>query len=171
MSYPKLILPPPFVVEITVISADGLKNSSSIFSLNRPFRPFLTLSTLADGDFLPSNPIYHFGDLFHIPLDVGFFPNRCFIFLRLFSKRLLFGPALIGWCRMPADDISQLPVGSVTRLSYRLRKRDGSRSRVIVNLTLKLVESLQAVVDSQVMEPCGTVIGMPVAAVKLRGSR
>ena len=64
---------------------------------------------------------------------------------------------------MPADDISQLPVGSVKRLSYRLRKRDGSRSRVIVNLTLKLVES--------VMEPCGTVIGMPVAAVKLHGSR
>ncbi|KGN50138.1 hypothetical protein Csa_000552 [Cucumis sativus] len=164
MSYPKLILPPPFVVEITVISADGLKNSSSIFSLHRPFRPFLTLSTVPDdGGFLPSNPIYHFGDLFRIPLDVGFFPNRCFIFLRLFSKRLLFGPALIGWCRMPADDISQLPVGSVKRLSYRLRKRDGSRSRVIVNLTLKLVES--------VMEPCGTVIGMPVAAVKLHGSR
>lgn len=155
MSYPKP--PPPFVVAINVISADGLKFPLSLFSLHRPFRPFVTLSiapaqlqyktTVADGELFPSSPIY-FGDVFRIPLDADFFSDRCFVFLPLFSKRLLFRPALVGWCRMPA--IWQPSVGSVRHLSYRLMAH-GKRSLVIVNLAVKvagpMAETCQAVID------------------------
>lgn len=155
--------PPPYVAEITVVSAEGLMPFSSVFSLRRRrLRPFITLSTVAPRvhykTSVASVDYPTWGDAsFRIPFDI--FPDGSFVFLRLFTERLFLGPALIGWCRVPAADVGQPPVGPVRHLSYRLRDRDGSRSRVIVNLAVKL--------ESQAAEePCRTVIGLPAAVLR-----
>ncbi|GFZ02144.1 hypothetical protein Acr_15g0007530 [Actinidia rufa] len=109
-------------MEITVISAQGLKNtSSSLFS--RRLKPFVTLSLppppcqsngykpchvyktrVDDGGGV--NPTW--GDTFHIPIDHATFlcEKRPFvIYLQLYNSILTGGQAQLGWCQIPATDV------------------------------------------------------------------
>jgi hypothetical protein len=179
----------PFILEITVLSAEGLKTSSSALFSNR-VRPFITFTTALPSPYNPcskgdkkcpnayrtrvddeggTNPTW--GDKFRVPLDATFFADiYSSVHLQLYTKRLIVGQALLGWCQIPAHDIGSPPVGSVRYLSYRLRARDGSRSHGIVNLAIKL-EALAPVAgrrvfldsDSPNVDTRQTVIGIPVA--------
>ena len=145
-------------MEITVISAQGLKNtSSSLFS--RRLKPFVTLSlpppTCQSNGYKPCH-VYKtrvddgggvdptWGDTFHIPIDHANFlcQKRPFvIYLQLYNSVLTGGQAELGWCQIPATDIVDgfLPsLGSIRHLSYRLRARDGSRGHGVVNVAVKL---------------------------------
>ncbi|XVF52838.1 hypothetical protein PTKIN_Ptkin05aG0050900 [Pterospermum kingtungense] len=164
---------PQFTLEMTVVSAHGLKNASS-FLFSHRLRPFITITTFPphppknrrpcvfqtrvddEGGVNPS-----WGDKFHVPIDDTFFANRysC-VYLQLFTKRLIAGQALLGWCQIPAADIGLPPVGSVRQLSYRLRAADGTRTQGIVNVALKLEGPLRADDDT-----CQTVIGIPVTVM------
>ena len=154
-------------MEITVISAQGLKNSSHFC---HKIRPFITLTTSppAAAPCRPSgdenshvyktrvddeggiNPTW--GDKFLVPLDAGFLSNRysC-IYLQLYTKRLIMGRAQLGWCQIPAYDIVGFPAtGSVRYLSYRLRARDGTRTNGVVNVAVKL-ENLAPVISQNMV--------------------
>ncbi|ONI06980.1 hypothetical protein PRUPE_5G093100 [Prunus persica] len=170
-------------MEITVISAQGLKTTSPTTFSNK-IRTFITLTT-TNGDHKCHvystgvddeggiNPTW--GDKFHVPVDTSFFTNRysC-IYLQLYSKRLIMGRTQLGWCQISAQDIGFPPAGSARYLSYRLRARDGSRTNGIVNLSVKL-ENLGPVsghgqtnsVNAPAFGMCGTgtVIGTPVTAL------
>lgn len=177
----------PLVMEITVLSAQGLKNSAHF---SQKIRPFITLTTSP-----PTNTPYRptgddechvletrvdeqgginptWGDKFLVPVDASFFSDRysC-INLQLYTKRLIMGRAQLGWCQIPAYDIVGFPsTGAVKYLSYRLRTRDGTRTHGIVNVAVKL-ENLAPVSCEKVsinaitttFDTCGTVIGTPVA--------
>ena len=183
----------PFILEITVLSAEGLNSNNSSTLFSRRIRPFITFTTVPPSPYNltkadkkchvyrtrvddegGSNPTW--GDKFHVPLDTTFFTNRySTIHLQLYTKRLIVGQAQLGWCQIPVYDIiGSPPVGSVRYLSYRLRARDGSRSTGIVNLAVKL-ESLvpvagQRVLDSDTVDTCRTVVGIPVT-VLARGTQ
>lgn len=165
-----------FTLEITVVSAQGLKNTSFLFT--HRLRPFISITTfpppLEAADFKSCrgfktrvdnqggvNPTW--GDKFHVPIHHTFFANRysC-IYLQLFTKRLISGKAQLGWCQIPAADIGLPPVGSVRQLSYRLRGADGTRTHGVVNVAVKL--------EVHSSDTCPTVIGIPVRAT-WQGSR
>ncbi|KAF5800743.1 hypothetical protein HanXRQr2_Chr06g0240141 [Helianthus annuus] len=57
---------------------------------------------------------------------------------------LIFPTLFLGWCGIPVVDIVDgfSPVGTVRRLSYRLRKKDGSRTRGVVNVAVKVEGSV-----------------------------
>ncbi|KAK9927303.1 hypothetical protein M0R45_024494 [Rubus argutus] len=144
------------VMEITVLSAQGLKNSAHFSQKLDPSSP---------------SPLLH--PLIH---HASFFSNRysC-INLQLYTKRLIMGRAQLGWCQIPAYDIVGFPsTGAVKYLSYRLRARDGTRTHGIVNVAVKL-ENLAPVRCEEVsinaitttFDTCGTVIGTPVAQLHL----
>lgn len=169
-----------FSLEMTVVSAQGLKNTtySSLFSHHRRLRPFITVTTFPNGVFQTRvddeggvNPTW--GDKFRVPIDDTFFANRysC-IYLQLFTKRLIAGQSQLGWCQIPATDIGLPPVGSVRQLSYRLRAGDGTRTQGVVNVAVKLEAARAPVVvaaaathDDQRSDhdTCRTVIGIPVS--------
>lgn len=177
----------PFILEITILSAEGLQTSSAAL-FSRRIRPFITFTTVLPSPYNPSkgdkkcqvyrtrvddeggtNPTW--GDKFRVPLDATFFADiYSAVYLQLYTKRLIGGQAQLGWCQIPAHDIGTPPVGSVRYLSYRLRTRDGSRSHGIVNLAIKL-EALAPVAGQRVFLDSGspnvdtrqTVIGIPVA--------
>lgn len=177
----------PFILEITILSAEGLNTSSAALFSHR-IRPFITLTTALPSPYNPkkgdkkchvystrvddeggTNPTW--GDKFRVPLDATFFTDiYSSVYLQLYTKRLIVGQAQLGWCQIPAHDIGTPPVGSVRYLSYRLRARDGSRSQGIVNLAIKL-EALDTVAgqrvfldsDSPNADTRQTVIGIPVA--------
>ncbi|KAJ0630663.1 putative C2 domain-containing protein [Helianthus annuus] len=139
------------LMEITVVSAQGLKKSSSLFSHH--IRPFITLTTSSSSS---SHLIYkttvvvdhqgglsptwgHNFDLSNV-IDATFFShnNSSYIYLHLYTNRLfLLGPRFLGWCRIPAADIAD-GFSPVRHLSYRLRKKDGSRGHGVVNVVVKL---------------------------------
>ncbi|MBA0609583.1 hypothetical protein Godav_021612 [Gossypium davidsonii] len=163
-----------FTLEMTVVSAQGLKNTSSFLFTHR-LRPFITITTFpppleaADlkscrgfqtrvDDQGGVNPTW--GDKFHVPIHHTFFANRysC-IYLQLFTKRLISGKAQLGWCQIPAADIGLPPVGSVRQLSYRLREADGTRTHGVVNVAVKL--------EVHSNDRCRTVIGVPVRVMPL----
>ncbi|KAF2297766.1 hypothetical protein GH714_002644 [Hevea brasiliensis] len=83
------------------------------------------------------NPTW--GDKFYVPIDTAFLANRysC-VCLELYTRRLVMGKVLLGWCQIPVTDIGFPPEGSVRHLSYRIRARDGTRGHGIVNLAIKL---------------------------------
>nr|GEX91828.1 RNA-directed DNA polymerase, eukaryota, reverse transcriptase zinc-binding domain protein [Tanacetum cinerariifolium] len=60
----------------------------------------------------------------------------------------------LGWCRIPARDIIDgfWQVGTARQLSYRLRKKDGSRAHGFVNVMVKLESSIFEG-PKRVMEP------------------
>lgn len=175
---------PEFILEIVVLSAEGLEtNSFTLFS--RRIRPFVAFNIVPPSpkksceyktrvdDEGGTNPTW--GDKFRIPLDTTFFANRySAIYLRLYTKRLIVGQVKLGWCQIPVYDIGSPPVGFVRHLSYRLRVRDGSRCNGIVNLTIKL-ESLASVARQRVEASGGssandtsrTVIGIPATLLAL----
>ncbi|KAJ0105139.1 hypothetical protein Patl1_18705 [Pistacia atlantica] len=158
-------------MEITVLSAQGLKNNSSTLFSNR-IRPFITITTYSPTTATSGDKQCHvyktrvddegvnptWGDKFHLPTDNAFFANRysC-IYLQLYTKRLIVGQTLLGWCQIPVNDIGFPPVGSVRYLSYRLRDKDGSRGQGVVNLAIKL-ENIVPVAE---IDTC-PVIGIPV---------
>ncbi|XP_040988495.1 BON1-associated protein 2-like [Juglans microcarpa x Juglans regia] len=178
--------PPPFILEITVLSAEGLETTSSSTLFSRRIKPFVTFTTVPPSPFSPNksgnkkchvfktrvddeggtNPTW--GDKFRVPLDTAFFANRfSAIYLHLFTKGLIVGQVLLGWFHIPVNDLVSPPVGSVRYLSYRLRARDGSRCQGIVNLSIKL-ETLASVAGQRVpgsgspmVDMCRTVIGIP----------
>ncbi|KAF8379446.1 hypothetical protein HHK36_028882 [Tetracentron sinense] len=146
----------PLTLEITVISAKGLKNTSFPLLCSKPVRPFVTLSTNPP-TLCRYKPIHHvyrtrvdkdgrtnpcWGDKFHLPIDTTFFSqNYSSIYLQIFSNRLLGDKIQLGWCQIPATDIIEgfRPAGSLRHLSYRVRARDGSRGHGVVNLAVRLV--------------------------------
>ncbi|XWS61813.1 hypothetical protein CRYUN_Cryun07bG0157500 [Craigia yunnanensis] len=172
-----------FSLEMTVVSAQGLKNTSSSLFSHR-IRPFITITTFPPH--LPCNATDNkrphvfqtrvddqggvnptWGDKFHVPIDDTFFANRysC-IYLRLFTKRLIAGQAQLGWCQIPAADIGLPPVGSVKQLSYRLRAGDGTRTQGVVNVSLKLEGFVPATIHDQLSNDTSqTVIGIPVSVM------
>lgn len=179
-------------MEITVISAEGLKPKSSVL-FPRRLRPFITLTLPStNGD----KPIHEYktrvndagglnpswGDKFHIPIDVStssFYQRHYYhplIYLHLFTKDVMGGQTQLGWCQIPAADILDglSPVGCVRRLSYRLRATDGSRGHGVVNIVVKL-DCSGPVICPQSQRPSSsdlthlpemglsqTVIGIPV---------
>ncbi|KAK3019304.1 hypothetical protein RJ639_004624 [Escallonia herrerae] len=179
-------------MEVAVMSAQGLKNTSSgLFS--RRLRPFITLTTVPPNSYKPvadggkDSRVYRtrvddgggvnptWGDKFHLPIDASFFHQRhsC-IYLQLYTKRVMVGPTQLGWCQIPAGDILDglSPAGSVRRLSYRLRNRDGSRGHGVVNVAVKLEASFPGVHPQRPLISgvkqfpaaggCRTVIGIPL---------
>lgn len=107
----------PFILEITVLSAEGLNTNCSSTLFSRRIRPFITFTTV------PPSPYNHhmmtmsssskgdkkchvyrtrvddeggtnpkWGDKFDVPLDHTFFANRySTIHLQLYTKRLIVG--------------------------------------------------------------------------------
>ncbi|GLT40475.1 hypothetical protein SLA2020_146120 [Shorea laevis] len=175
-----------FVVEITVISAEGLKNTSSSLFSHR-LRPFVSISTVPPtpaschggdhgkvyqtriDDSGGVNPTW--GDSFRVPVEATFFANRysC-IYLQLYTKRLISGKAQLGWCQIPVSDIGFSPAGSLRHLSYRLRDNDGSRGHGIVNVSVKLETAAPFAGNGLQLDTCQTVIGIPVTAVPRQGN-
>ncbi|KAM0015499.1 putative C2 domain-containing protein [Helianthus debilis subsp. tardiflorus] len=146
-------------MEITIISAQGLKKPS-LFSHH--LLPFITLTTtppsaphgrhvftttVAHDAGVNVNDNHTWGDKFDLSnvVDASFFQRGCScIYLEVYSKRFLLGPRFLGWCGIPVVDIVDgfSPVGTVRRLSYRLRKKDGSRTRGVVNVAVKVESSV-----------------------------
>uniref|UniRef100_A0A5B7BPK3 C2 domain-containing protein n=1 Tax=Davidia involucrata TaxID=16924 RepID=A0A5B7BPK3_DAVIN len=189
----------PFIMEITVVSAQGLKNSSSSTLFSHRLRPFITLSTAPPYSCRLINEDKHshvyktrvddegglnptWGDKFQLPIDATFLYQRhsC-IYLQLYTKRLMVGQTQLGWCQIPAADIADglLPLGSVRHLSYRLREKDGSRGHGVVNIAVKLQGSLPVVCPQRPLKSdltvlpemglCQTVIGIPVTMLQAGG--
>ncbi|KAL7608413.1 hypothetical protein Lser_V15G09835 [Lactuca serriola] len=149
-------------MEMTVISAQGLKKTSTLSSLfSHHLRPFIILTTTppsSSGGVNQShvytttvdheggvNPTW--GDKFDLSnvIDSSFFSHKySYIYLQLYTNRLLLGPRFLGWCGIPASDIADgfSPAGTARQLSYRLRKKDGSRGHGVVNVVVKLDSSL-----------------------------
>ncbi|KAM7257531.1 hypothetical protein ACFE04_013272 [Oxalis oulophora] len=165
-------------MEITVLSARGLKTNSSYDIFHHRLRPFITITTDTDhhcnvyatrvDDRGGVNPTW--GDKFHVPLDSSFVSNMynfC-IYLELYSKRLIAGQSQLGWCRIPATDFaSPLAAGTVRYLSYRLRDRDGTRGQGVINVAIRLVGDLPVAShvrpsQSLAVHNLQTVIGIPV---------
>ncbi|KAM4085887.1 hypothetical protein ACJW30_10G061500 [Castanea mollissima] len=176
----------PFILEITVLSAEGLSTNCSSTLFSRRIRPFITFTTV------PPSPYNHhsssssssskgdkkchvyrtrvddeggtnprWGDKFDVPLDHSFCANRySTIHLQLYTKRLIVGQAQLGSCQIPVYDFGSSPVGTVRYLSYRLRARDGSRGPAIVNLAVKLQSFVP--VSGLNSDTCHTVVGIPV---------
>ncbi|OMP09660.1 C2 calcium-dependent membrane targeting [Corchorus olitorius] len=176
-----------FTLEITVVSAQGLKTSSSLFS--HRIRPFITLTSFPPSSFGgdKSRQVYKtkvddhggvnptWGDKFYVPIDDNFFANpySC-VYLQLFTKRLISGHSQLGWFQIPAADVGLPPVGSVRQLSYRLRSEDGTRTQGIVNVAVKLDGPAPAPVAATPQQlpddPCQTVIGIPVSYATWNGN-
>ncbi|KAH6831024.1 hypothetical protein C2S53_006790 [Perilla frutescens var. hirtella] len=156
----------PPTLEITIISAQDLtrRGRPSLAFCGR-LRPFITLTaakmykTRVD-ERGGVNPTW--GEKFEISLDHAFFYQG--IYLQLHTKRLLMGQTQLGWCLVPASDIvSRLaPVGSTQFLSYRLRDRDGSRGRGIVNVAVRLQGSVYHYPSRPLISDDESVIGIPV---------
>ncbi|GAB4856897.1 hypothetical protein Ancab_014815 [Ancistrocladus abbreviatus] len=153
----------PLNLELTIISAQGMKNTSETLFISHRLRTFVTVTTFPPQGQQPASckaidgdsklHVYRtkideggsldptWGDKFHIPLHPTFFKYRysC-IYLHLYTKRLMWGKTQLGWCQIPAAEIFNLlsPAGLVHHLSYRLRARDGTRGHGIVNVAVKL---------------------------------
>ncbi|WCJ26205.1 hypothetical protein M5689_008040 [Euphorbia peplus] len=182
-------------MEITVLSAQGLKSSSSSPFSGR-LRPFITITTYpaatpSDGD--KNGHMYttrideqggvnpKWNDKFHVPIEPSFFANRySSICLELYTKRLIMGKLFLGWCQIPVTDLGfPAPEDAVRFLNYRLRDRDGTRGHGIINLAIKLT-GFQPVAGDRLLDShfrgppeinCQTVIGIPVASGGSRNFR
>ncbi|ESW30464.1 hypothetical protein PHAVU_002G155100 [Phaseolus vulgaris] len=143
-------------LDITVVSTEGLNQYSSYF--NR-IRPFFTLTKL------PAQLLYNYdgggtGDhVFRVPLDPTFFSDTYSrLHFHLYNNRRFAGPTLLGWCLIPPSDIAFPPSPSPRFLSYRLRAKDGSRTHLILNLSLRF--------HPPHPDTCQSVIGIPVTALR-----
>lgn len=144
----------PFVtMDVTIVSAQGLRSRTNLFS-SRGIRPFTTLSTNINGvkhlhvyrtkvdNYGGANPAW--GDKFQLPVDEATFNYSnvisSYIYLEVFTKRLVAGQSTLGWCQIPVTDIVNefFPKDGVRQLSYQLRNRDGSRGQGVVNIEVKL---------------------------------
>ncbi|KAL8106728.1 hypothetical protein AgCh_023474 [Apium graveolens] len=144
---------PVVTMEVTIISAQGLRNRKSLFS-SRRIRPFTSLSTNING-----NKHYHvyrtqvdnhgganptWGDKFQLAVDKVTFEYSniisSFVYLEVFTKGLVAGQSPLGWCQIPVTDIVNelYPKDGIRKLSYQLRNRDGSRGQGVINIEVKL---------------------------------
>ncbi|KAF1862597.1 hypothetical protein Lal_00014137 [Lupinus albus] len=171
-------MPPPssssttVVVEITIISIEGLNNYTSFF--NPTIKPFITITKLPSTTTTPMTTTTTWNHKFRVTVDHSFFQDRysC-LYLQLFTKRRIMGPTQLGWCMIPASDIGVLPQGSVGYLSYRLRAKDGSRGYAVINLSVRLeghghghgyVNNVPRMSTNR--DTPHTVVGIPVTAVR-----
>ncbi|KAI4367911.1 hypothetical protein MLD38_016537 [Melastoma candidum] len=146
-------------IEITVVSAQGLRNSCSFPFFWKRLRSYATVALSMAGpcrNELPdeSRPAYatkvddrggtdpRWDEKFRIPVDSVFLEDVRFssICVRVYAR----GGSQLGWCRVPMEDVVISPPGKVSYLSYRLRDpRDGTRGHGIVSVAVKL-DGLQA---------------------------
>lgn len=144
---------PVVTMEVTVISAQGLRRKTNLFS-SRRIRPFTTLSTNINGNkhhhvyrtkvdnHGGANPTW--GDKFQLPVDKVTFDYSyivsSYLYLEVFTKSLVAGQSPLGWCQVPVTDIVNdfFPKDGIRQLSYQLRNRDGSRGQGVVNIEVKL---------------------------------
>nr|XP_009770722.1 PREDICTED: BON1-associated protein 2-like [Nicotiana sylvestris] len=140
-------------MEITIISAQGLKNNTTWWRL----RPFATVSTVATASIsATTTEVYttsvdekggenpKWGDKFHLSLDASLFLHgHLCIYLQIYSKNFFNRRSELGWCMIPAADVFDrlLPTGFVRQFSYRLRNKDGSRGHGVVNISVKMEAS------------------------------
>ncbi|KAK1352877.1 BON1-associated protein 2-like [Heracleum sosnowskyi] len=175
-------------MEITVISAQGLRSKTNLLS-SRRVRPFTTLSTNINGykhhhiyrtkvdNHGGANPTW--GDKFQLPVDKVTFDYSnivsSYIYLEVFTKRLVAGESPLGWCQIPVTDfVNELyPKDGIRQLSYQLRNRDGSRGEGVVSIEVKLTgliharfqrleRPLKCSGELPRQDVPGTVIGIPV---------
>lgn len=158
------------VIELTVISTEGLNNYTSY--LNPTIRPSsITLTKFPPTPTTATVSLSRWDDKFRVSLDHSFFTDTysssC-LYLQLFTKRRFMSPAQIGWCMIPASDFGLLTPGSVRYLSYRLRGRDGCRGHAIINISIRLENTswLSTSLSPPTMDTCHTVIGIPVTAIR-----
>ncbi|KAJ6944880.1 hypothetical protein NC651_000037 [Populus alba x Populus x berolinensis] len=125
-------------MEITVMSAQGLKKTSS-GPFSHRLRPFITITAY------PPNP--HNSN------------EKCQMYRTRVDDQGGVNPTWV-----PVTDIGFLPEGSVKYLSYRILARDGTRTPGVVNLAIRLTSFQQVAVlpDSRASDECKTVIGIPV---------
>ncbi|XP_073102777.1 uncharacterized protein [Elaeis guineensis] len=157
-------------LEVTVLSADSLKNPSS-FLLPRRLRPFVTLSTTSSahhhqplyrtrvdevGD---RNPTWH--DTIRVPVGASFLrvagtgggrledeeeeEDNAAVHVTVLSKCLVGGPTRLGFCRIrPSDVLDGLwPPAMQRRLSYALRScSHGGRGHGVVHVAVRLLGPL-----------------------------
>nr|XP_043608583.1 BON1-associated protein 2-like [Erigeron canadensis] len=150
-------------MEITILSAQGLKKPTIFSSLfSQHLKPYITLTTTPSSaghrSHMYTTTVDHeggvnptWGDKFDlsdaINYDASFFNHNnkysC-IYLEMYTNRAILGPRFLGWCGIPASDIVDgfSPVGTARRMSYRLRKKDGSRGHGVVNVMVKLDGSI-----------------------------
>ncbi|KAL3362236.1 hypothetical protein AABB24_014890 [Solanum stoloniferum] len=171
-------------MEITIISAQGLKNTTT---WPWRFRPFATLSTASTTDVhttnvdetirnTNNNNNYNatWGDKFHLSIDASLFLHgHLCIYIQIYSKNFLKGRSELGWCMIPAADVFNglLPAGFLRQFSYRLRNKDGSRGNGVVNVAVKLDASLVLGMHPQrspmylpEVSEYSPVLGIPVTA-------
>ena len=177
------------VLEISVISTEGLNNYTSYF--NPTIKPFITITKLptpthvdvvddgGGGGLSPTSSTWD--HKFRVPVDPTFFSDgySC-LHLQIFTKRRIVGPAQIGWCLIPPSDIGLIPPGCVRYLSYRLRARDGSRGHAIINISVRLEGLANVYFDNNnnnnvpwvapIVDAGHTVIGIPVTAIRRIGN-
>lgn len=144
---------PPLTVEITVISAQGLKESSTKSSFfSKRLKPFVTLTptTLSSPWRPPEDDATHrtkidsrggknptWNETFRVTVQDSSFlygASSSAVLLRVYADHR----TLLGWCYVQVADIAQPLTGQVRFLSYRLRARDGTRSRGTIDLAVRL---------------------------------
>ncbi|KAL3743105.1 hypothetical protein ACJRO7_018409 [Eucalyptus globulus] len=181
----------PVSVEITVISAQGLRNPTLNALFSRRLKPYATLAVAAAAAAAAAasaprpahatgvdrrggtNPTWN--EKFRLPVDPGFFADlRSSVYLDVRARQLVGGEAVLGWCLIPAGDIlspeAAAAAGSVVFLSYRLRDRDGTRGHGTVNVSVRVVVEQGRAGCGDAWAGCGdawrTVIGLPVASLR-----
>ncbi|XP_030518692.2 BON1-associated protein 2-like [Rhodamnia argentea] len=170
----------PISVEITVISAHGLKNPTLNALFSRRLKPFATLTAAPSTSPVQvhatsvdprggSSPTWN--EKFRLSVDPAFFADvRSSVHLAVRARPLGGGEALLGWCQIPAGDILSpaAPAGPVGFLSYRLRDRDGTRGHGTVNVAVRVAveEGWAGSVATRASraDAWPTVIGWPVAS-------
>ncbi|PKI41405.1 hypothetical protein CRG98_038177 [Punica granatum] len=179
---------PSLTVDITVVSAEGLKNPSSLSALfSKRLKTFVTLAlpiepssqrcqamwspvhqTRTANSQRGENPAW--GETFRVSIADSTFSSgfsSSAVLLQVYMERLVSGRTLLGWCHIPVADIRWPPTGSVRFLSYRLRASDGTRSQGIVNLAVRLPGSFdQAPTRTQypsIISQARPAIGIPLS--------
>ncbi|KAI4343264.1 hypothetical protein MLD38_027793 [Melastoma candidum] len=153
----------PVVIEITIISANGLRDTAPFpIFWKRPKR-YVTMAPVArilggrikEAD--EPHPVYtttvdnrggtdpQWKEKFRITVETSFFANAgSSICVRVYSRGFARRVTQLGWCKIPAEDMLMSPPGKVGYLSYRLRNPlDGTRGHGIVNMAVKLEGLLQ----------------------------
>lgn len=181
-------------MEVTVISAQGLRSKTNLLC-SRRIRPFTTLSSNINGNkhyqvyktkvdnHGGANPAW--GDKFQLPVDKVTFEYiniiSSYVYLEVFTKRLVAGQSPLGWCQIPVTDIVNelYPNDGIRKLSYQLRNRDGSRGQGVINIEVKLTglfharfqrleRPLKCSGGLPQQEVPDTVIGIPVTPCESR---
>ncbi|KAJ8498139.1 hypothetical protein OPV22_008691 [Ensete ventricosum] len=151
-------------LEVTVLSAESLRNRSSPLLPGRRLRPYVILSFPAAacnrGQLAPiyrtrvdeggaHHPTWH--DTLRAPMDASFLrggeqgrgkAGGAAVHVSVLSKRPLRGPARLGWCEIPSCDIVDglWPPSVRRRLSYALRHPcHGGHSHGVIHMAVRLL--------------------------------